>query len=260
MESYGTNMTKAFSNGDDEVDEDGPLVILQHILETMNKVSKNEMDEECIQKDILQLLKIVSYQFTNHALPSEEQKTIHFREPHLLSATKLDVSDQSAIMNELGGVYGPLLHAVLPNVKGPKGKKSKEHNLPVLQRGLSVNDALRMSSDREKRQRNKNSNKEDEELIQPPINKVPTLQRRYSATDTQENEGICFELKWLSSVGMSYNTGHDHASDDDDHYEQQLLSQQQFYADDECTFEVEKFQSICNSLTYPFEPRPNSDA
>ncbi|ETO27408.1 hypothetical protein RFI_09726, partial [Reticulomyxa filosa] len=110
------------------VSEHDPMSILLQILNVAPKLSTEQMEEECIQNDLLQFLKLVSYQFTSHVLSDEELLRIKFRDPHLVTSTSLLSSQDQlgTITNAFNehGAYATLLHLPLPN---PNELKKSRH-------------------------------------------------------------------------------------------------------------------------------------
>ena len=59
------------------------------ILALLPKITKDELDHECILQDLLQFLKVTSREFTQNILNIADQTKILFHEQHLMTPTKL---------------------------------------------------------------------------------------------------------------------------------------------------------------------------
>ncbi|ETO24350.1 hypothetical protein RFI_12802 [Reticulomyxa filosa] len=113
-DSGNGNISSNVSKGVGDVD---PVGLLVQILKIAPRLSMEEIEEECLQNDILQFLKIISYEFTSHVLSEEELQTIRFREPHLLTPLSLYSSDlllTAANVLFESGAYASLLHFPAP--------------------------------------------------------------------------------------------------------------------------------------------------
>ncbi|ETO24697.1 hypothetical protein RFI_12461 [Reticulomyxa filosa] len=101
-------VSKQYPLDESESESNNEKAILRQILKLAPRVSTAEMEEECIQEDLLQFLKIVSYEFTNQILSKEEQTRIHFQEPHLILTSTNSFPNSTA--------FTVLLHADLPKL------------------------------------------------------------------------------------------------------------------------------------------------
>ncbi|ETO16787.1 hypothetical protein RFI_20555 [Reticulomyxa filosa] len=97
--------------------EHDPLAVLQQIMNVVPKISSKQMEEDCVRQDLLQFLKIVSHQFTSHVISNEEQNHIHFRDPHLITPTRLnnpDLTQSNSTVTvahaETNAAFSSLLH------------------------------------------------------------------------------------------------------------------------------------------------------
>ena len=80
--------SKDNDNQDDDEEHD-PTAVLLSVITLMPKITREQLENEWIEQDLLQFLKIVSHQFTTDILTMDDQKRIAFYEPHLMKPDAL---------------------------------------------------------------------------------------------------------------------------------------------------------------------------
>ncbi|ETO20379.1 hypothetical protein RFI_16837, partial [Reticulomyxa filosa] len=97
--------------------------LLHEIITIAPKITSKEMEDECIQKDLLEFLKMISYEFTKSVLSEEQQDAIRFQQSHLTTAELGGGGGGGPTNTDPSDLCAPLLHATASEFCKPSQKK-----------------------------------------------------------------------------------------------------------------------------------------